>query len=399
MQELRQSPTEDSFVQDPYPFYEKARPGGDLFYWVDYDRITAVSNRSVNAFLRDRRWGREMPSPFRAEEPAHLKEFYRLEHNSMLELDPPRHTRLRGLVNRAFTSRNVAGLEPDIRQIAVSLIEELGGETPDLQKSFAERLPVLVIARLIGAPAEMAPELLRWSHAMVAMYQANRNTEAERGANSAASEFTSFVEDLIRDRRRHPRNDLISELIAARDESGKLNTEEMVSTCILLLNAGHEATAYALGNGIKAILECGIEVDHALRTENRARVVEEILRFDPPLHLFERHAKEDVEMFGHAFRKGDTVALALGAANRDPRVFEDAGTFLPDRRPGKHVALGAGIHFCLGAPLARLEISVALATLFQAFPKLSLVQTPRYADRYHFHGLTALRVSLGPRRG
>ena len=185
MQTFTQSPLDDEFVQNPYPFYERARAAGDLFYWSDYKRVCAISHRAVNAFLRERNWGREIPKELRRPPPPHLEPFARLELTSMLELDPPEHTRLRRLVNRAFTSRNIAELEPEIDRLARDLLEPSTGDEFELMHGFAERLPVLVIARLLGVPDEMAGQFLSWSHAMVAMYQANRNLEIEKRAAAA----------------------------------------------------------------------------------------------------------------------------------------------------------------------------------------------------------------------
>ena len=396
LQSFSQSPADQDFIQDPYPFYRKARASGDLFMWADYDQLSAVSHRAVSRFLRDRRWGREIPPEFRQPPPAHLEPFTSLEQNSMLELDPPVHTRLRGLVNRAFTSRRINSLEPDIRDLATELIMAQDGACIELHRNFAERLPVMVIARLLGIEESMCSQLLAWSHDMVAIYQANRDHQAELRAASAAAEFTGFMRSQIEKKRASPANDLVSDLIAARDEDARLTSDEMVSTCILLLNAGHEATAYAIGNGIKAILESGQDPQQLLSPANRDATVEEILRFDPPLHIFERWAKEDQELFGVEFRRGDKVAVLLAAANRDPDVFDRPGEFIADRPASPHTSFGAGIHFCVGAPLARLELAVGLSTLFELFPNLAIARPPRYADRYHFHGLEELWVTIGP---
>ena len=392
MQNLNQSPVESEFVQNPYPFYDKAREFGDLFYWEDYGQICAVSFKSVNAILRDRRWGREVPEELKQEPLEHLKRHTRFERGSMLELEPPAHTRLRGLVARAFTSRRIAGLEPEIKELAESIVLNLGNREFELQKSLAERLPLLVIARLLGVPDEMADQLLSWSHDMVAIYQAKRNRQLEDQAETATIEFSKYIAQLVDDRRKKPRNDLISSLIAAEEAGQKLTDDEMISTCILLLNAGHEATAYSIGNGIKAIIESGEHANSILEPGQREATVEEILRYDPPLHKFERYAKIDLDAFGHRFRRGDIIALLLGAANRDPGNYSEPNRFRPRRKVSGHTSFGAGVHFCVGAPLARLEMAVALSTLFRVHPNLSLVEQPRYANRYHFHGLKALKA-------
>ena len=392
MRSLTQSPTDPEFVQDPYPFYDEARKSGDLFHWSDYDRICAVSFRSANALLRDRRWGRERPPEFRADAPDHLEPFMALERNSMLELDPPKHTRLRGLVSKALTSRQVAEQLPAIASLAEKLATGLADHEFEIQKHFAEKLPVLVIAGLLGVPAEMADQLLEWSHRMVAMYQAGRNRRAEDRAAEAAAEFSEYIRREIENRRVAPKDDLISSLIAAEEGGQRLTADEMASTCILLLNAGHEATANSIGNAIKAIIESGISSRKLFSDGAVGRTVEETLRYDPPLHMFERHAKQDMEFFGSEFKRGDTVAVLLGGANRDPAAYPNPDRFNPGREAAGHISFGAGIHFCVGAPLARAEIAVGLSKFFDRFPNPTFAETPKYADRYHFRGLEALKL-------
>lgn len=391
MEHLSQSPRDDAFVQNPYLFYARARQNGELFYWNDYEKVTAASHRAVNQLFRDPNWGREIPEEFCPSFKSKLAAFERLDRHSMLELDPPRHTRLRGLVMRAFTSRNVAALETDIRNLANALIDRLP-RCAELQKNYCELLPVMVIAKLLGVDSEMCPQMLHWSHQMVAMYQAKRNRDVEVRAEAAAVEFTAFIKGEIERRRTQPREDLISLLIEAEDRHGKLSNDEMISTCILLLNAGHEATANALGNGVKAIVESGLEPARILSAARRQQTVEEILRFDPPLHIFERIAKQDCQVFGEDFHRGDSVALILASANRDAAIWENPDMFWPQRQVLAHTSFGAGIHFCVGAPLARLELAVGLTTLFERLPKLSIVKEVRFADRYHFHGLEELWV-------
>ena len=388
MKRHSQSPTDPEFVQDPYPFYDRARSAGDLFWWNDYDMVCAVSHRAVMAALKDKRMGREAPKEFAPLVPKHVEPFYDVEAHSMLELEPPRHTRLRGLVLRAFTSRRIASLEPEIEGLAAELLSDTSSKPFDLLTTFAQPLPVTVIARLLGIPDENAESLLNWSNAMVAMYQARRTRAIEDAAVQATLEFKAYLSEVISEKRKAPQDDLISSLIAAEEDGQKLSKDELMTTVILLLNAGHEATVHTMGNGVKAMLENGC------RTVSPA-LVEEIMRYDPPLHMFTRWVYEDLDFFGHAFKRGDQIACLLGAANRDPAVFENPHAFDPNRAAAPHTAFGSGIHFCVGAPLARLELLVGLRVLFQTFPNLTIVQQPAYADLYHFHGLKSLMVRNG----
>ena len=202
----------------------------------------------------------------------------------------------------------------------------------------------------------------------------------------------AFIRSYVEQRRARPADDLITSLIEAEEAGERLTTDELITTCILLLNAGHEATVHTLGNGVKALLETGTPPS-ALAADAIAATVEEILRFDPALHMFTRWVYADVTVLGQAFRRGDQVALLLAAANRDPGVWTDPARFDPARPPKPHASFGAGLHFCVGAPLARLELVTALPILFSRLPGLRLAEAPRYADVYHFHGLRRLMVS------
>lgn len=388
-------PVDPGFYNDPYPAYHAIRAEVPVFRWEHYGIWCFARFEDVNALLRDRRFGRQILHVASREElgwaetPGHLKPFYDFESHSLLELEPPVHTRLRGLVNRSFLSRQVERMRPAITSLANGLIDrfESKGEA-ELLTAFATPIPVIVICDLLGVPAEMAQQLLAWSHDMVAMYQARRDRAVEDRAVKATVEFSRFMRDYVTERRRTPGDDLLSELIRAEEQGARLSEDELVTTAILLLNAGHEATVHALGNGIKCLLEQDIRsgIDEAC--------VEETLRYDPPLHLFTRYALEDLEYAGIRLRKGESVGLMLGAANRDPARFPEPDRFLPGREPNPQVAFGAGIHFCIGAPLARLELQVALPLLFARLPRLALSGQPTYRNAFHFHGLERLDVTF-----
>lgn len=390
MKALRQSPTDPAFVQDPYPFYETARAAGPFFRWEDYGLVCTGNAAAVNAIFRDRRFGREAPPERAPAIPPHLAPFYAVEAHSMLELEPPRHTRLRSLVLRAFTSRRIEALRPEIETLSHQLIDAFPQGPFDLLQHFGQKLPVIIIARLLGVPEEMEPDLLRWSNAMVGMYMAGRTRAAEDRAVAATEAFVAFMRGYVDARRKDPRDDLITSLIAAEEAGEKLTTDELITTCILLLNAGHEATVHSLGNGVKTVLETGSQA--ALHADPEA-AVEEVLRFDPPLHMFTRWAYEEVEVMGTTFQRGDQVALLLAMANRDPGPWDEPDRFDPSRPIKANVSFGAGLHFCVGAPLARMELQIALPILFRRLPGLHLTEKPVYADVYHFHGLKRLMVA------
>jgi cytochrome P450 len=392
MIKLNQSPSDPAFIQNPYAFYAKARRDTPVAYWEDYGMLAVFDHSTVHALLRDKRLGREVPADLRKPVPDHLQAFDVIEQHSMLEKEGDTHRRLRGLVLRAFTSRRIAALNDDIVEICADLIATFPKGDFDLISAYCTQLPVRVIARLLGVPEEHGDDLLRWSNAMVAMYQANRSRAIEDAANLAATEFSAFLHAYIETRRNDPRDDLITNLIAAEEDGVKLSTDELIGTCVLLLNAGHEATVHSMGNAVKTLLEHNTP-QGALDADAIADTAEELLRFDPPLHMFTRYAYEDIEVAGIPLKKGDEVALVLGSAGRCEKVWENASQFAPSKNSKSHVAFGGGIHFCVGAPLARLEMQIGLKMLFDACPNLKLAQVPVYADSYHFHKLEKLIVT------
>jgi cytochrome P450 len=391
---VRLDPRDPNFFNHPYPAYAAIRESSPAFFWEDYGFWCFAGFADVSALLRDRRFGRKMVESTSRDSKPHLAPFNALERHSMLELEPPEHTRLRNLVNRAFVSRSIEKLAPQIERLAHERIDAFASvRSADLVTEFAGAIPVAVIADLLGVPREMGHELVNWSHRMVAMYQFGANREVEQRAAEAARAFADYVRGFARARRGDLGDDLVSQLLIAESDGGKLSEDELVATVILLLNAGHEATVQAIGNGVKTMLDQEVDAREAFASEGAtAATVEELLRLDPPLHLFARYALEEVEFAGLRLRKGEQIGLLLGAANRDPARFPNPDVFDLTRTPNPHVSFGAGIHFCVGAPLARLELAVALPVLFARLPDLRLAEPPRYRDAFHFHGLEALRV-------
>lgn len=396
----RLDPHTQPFVQNPYAAYAVFHAEAPVFFWEDYGLWCAADFATVNRLLRDRRLGRERPKGYMSVAEgggrAHLADFDAVEACSMLELEPPAHTRLRTLVNRAFVSRQVERLRPRVEALAETLIDRIEADgQADLIPAFATPIPITIITEMLGVPSEHGEQLLDWSHRMVAMYMHGGGREKEERANRAAREFSDFVRRLLAEKRKAPGDDLLSLLISARDGEDKLSEDELVSSTILLLNAGHEATVHQIGNAVRTILaEGGASRRFFATPEETAATVEECLRIDPPLHMFTRYAYEEVEVAdGVTLKKGEEIGLLLGAANSDPVAFERPRDFLPARGDQKHVSFGAGIHFCVGAPLARLELQAALKVLFKRLPGLRLSAEPRYRDTYHFHGLERLEVT------
>ena len=398
---VRLAPTDPTFFQDPYPAYRVIRERCPVFFWEDYGFWCCAAMADVDALFRDRRFGRDVSGVASRETlgwpalPDHVRPFTDLDALSMLEREPPAHTRLRRVVQRAFVSRSIERLRPRVASLAHDFVDRFPAAGAfDLLRAFAEPVPVTIIAELLGAPAEDAPRLLDWSHRMVAMYRLDRNRAVEDAAVAATLEFSAYLRSALACRRVRPKEDLLSLLAFAAPDGEALSEDEIVSNAVLLLNAGHEATVHAIGNAVANILASGLDRGSLFATPDRtAATIDETLRFDPPLHLFTRYALEPVALHGVELAIGDRIGLLIGAANRDAAVFPDAERFDPLRSPAPHVAFGAGIHFCIGAPLARLELQVALPILFERRPGLRLAEPPQFADRFHFRGLRVLRVA------
>ena len=384
------------FVLDPYPQLAELRAQGQPIWHEDLGIFLAAKYKDANQVLRDRKLGRI----FKPKEPQDQWDTFNWLHaDSILDSEPPKHTRLRSLVMKAFNPKTIAALEPQIQAITNTLLAqaraklEAGGEF-DLIADFAEPLPVRVIAHLLGFP-ESEEHLLRpWSQAIVKMYEVSPSDIDRQEAQRASAEFAEYVENLMLERQSSPGTDLISELAIVEQDGEKLNAHELIATCVLLLNAGHEASVNGFGNGMVATLRNPEQLE-SLKSEPdqlAQTAVDEFLRFDSPLHLFERTATEDTEVGGVTIKKGQKIAAMLGSANRDEDIFENGNSLDLKRSPNPHIGFGAGIHFCIGAPLARLEMSTALPMLIKAFPKLELSQEPVLRPTFVLRGYEEVLV-------
>jgi cytochrome P450 len=321
--------------------------------------------------------------------------------NSLLENEPPAHTRLRRLIASAFARGHVERLRPRVRELAAGLADRVAdagsdGSPVDLIALYAEPLPVQVIAELLGVPQADWHLLRPWSNAIVKMYEYAVSPEQRDAAERASAEFVEYLRAMVAERRKTPSDDLVTSLIAETDvDGGKLTEDELITTCTLLLNAGHEATVNVVGNGVTALLNHPEQL-RALR-DGPALVpaaVEELIRYDSPLQLFERTAVADTEIDGVTVEAGTKIAALLGAANRDPAVFADADRFDVSRADNPHLGFGAGIHFCVGAPLARVELQSSLATLLRRFPALALAEMPQRRPEFVIRGVKSLPVTV-----
>lgn len=382
------------FLVDPYPHLAKLRNAGKPIWHEETQMFLAAKYEDANAVLRNKSLGRI----FKPREPeSEWSTFNWLHADSILDSEPPKHTRLRALVSKAFNKNIIESQRETINKIVDGLIEDIKkkGGNFDLIAEFAEPLPVKVIVAMLGFPEEEEYLLRPWSQAIVKMYEVNPSAEVQAAAKKAAGEFADYVQKLADERKVKPGNDLITDLVRVEEQGEKLNAHELVATCVLLLNAGHEASVNGFGNGMVALLER--EAQYALLRANpdglAATAVEEFLRFDAPLHLFERTATADTEIGGVEIKKGQKIASLLGSANRDENHFANADQMDITRDPNPHIGFGAGIHFCLGGPLARLEMGIALPKLVKAFPNMQIASDPVRRPTFVLRGYESVAIS------
>jgi cytochrome P450 len=387
-------------VADPYPSFRRARAQAPVQWHEGLGLWLAFTHAEANAVLRDRRLGRI----WRDKEPAERFGSFNLIHrNAILEMEPPDHTRLRRLISAAFARGHVERLRPWVQELANSLTDGLversgGGEPVEFLSGMADQLPVAVIAELLGVPEADRPLLRPWSNAIVKMYEYGRTAAVEESAERAASEFVAYLRELADERRQKPGEDLLSHLVGVRDAEGdRLTEDELVTTCILLLNAGHEATVNVSGNGLLALLR---HPDQLARLREEPALlptaIEELMRFDSPLQLFERTATEDVEIGGITVAAGAKIAALLGSANHDPAVFESPEELDVGRADNSHITFGAGVHFCIGAPLARVELQATFSALLERTASIELGGEPVRRPEFVIRGLAQLPVVLTP---
>ncbi len=394
----RFDPTDPAFLHDPYPTYARLRREAPLAWYAPWSAWIVTRHADVDALLRDRRLGRVMPERPKEADPTHAP-FAAIQAGSLLEIEPPDHTRVKQAVHDVFTPKHVRALQGRIEALVAGLLDGLEARSEreaDLLVDFAEPIPVTVIADLLGVPDADRGALLPWSKAIIGMFEPERTAAMEAVAVAAAAEFADYVRHLMEAKRRAPGEDLISRMVAMRDADGaRLSEGEVVANAILFLNAGHEAVVNVVGNGLLALLRHPDQLARLRADAGLLRpAIEEMMRFEGPLQFFERTVLEDLTFGGIAWPRGTKLVLYYAAANRDPDVFEDPDRFDVGRHPNPHLAFGLGLHYCIGAPLARLELGVAIGGLLRRFPELRLVgPEPTFVPKNVFRYLTALQVA------
>ena len=384
--------------EDPYPAYEALRalgpvaPLGGAYFVTGYAACDAILRNprmtAYDATLLDAHW-----TDWRSNRAVALFA------DSMLRHNPPNHTRMRRLAAGVFTARRVSALREVIEAQVDEVLDGMAGrDRADVVTDLAYPLPIAVICALLGVPAADRGRFRRLAEALTAVLEVRFDTEQAATAHAAALELEAYFAELIERRRAEPRDDLVTALAAAHDAGGdRLTADELMGNLALLLVAGFETTTNLLGNGLVLLLE---HPDHAKRLaaepERAPAYVEEVLRLDSPVQLTERFAGAPATVAGVDVPAGAELILLLGAANRDPGRFARATAFDPDRTDNAPLSFGAGAHYCLGAPLARLEAQVALPALLRRFPGIGLTAKPRRRPRLTLRGWAALPVRLGP---
>ena len=392
-----------AFLADPYPALGRVREATPIFrnpqtgVWM----LTRFSD--VYETLRDRRLGRAFDHLYSREElgrpepDSRWARFHQHEKWSLLSLEPPDHTRIRKLVSKVFTPRSVTALAPVVAGISQELIDrcrEMG--TFDLLADYSQLYSVAVVAEVLGVPRSDTQALLDWSHAIVKMYELSSSDDVKMRAEVAAGEYIDYTQALIDDKRRTPDDRLVSRLVQVSDGGDRLSTDEVICTTMVLMEAGHEATVNTMGNGMKALMTHRDQWRRLVTGEvDAATAVEELLRWDSPLQMFERWVLEPgTQIAGQSMAVGEEVAMLFGSAQRDPRRFDDPDRFDIGRGDPAHIGFGGGIHFCVGAALARHELAVALADLVANFPDVELAAEPVNHPTFVIRGLTALSLTV-----
>jgi cytochrome P450 len=386
-------PRSPEFRRNPYGHYELLRSHAPIYHWTTWNMVFLSRHADCTELLRDNRLGRG-PS---GEPPPDEAALAHMLNRWMLLMNPPDHTRLRGLVHKAFTPRMVEQLRGTAQSITDSLLDRVQAQGQmDLIADLAYPLPVTVIAEMLGIPESDRDTFHHWSDALARSLDLTDDSEVYRRASLAAAEFTEYLRELSARRRREPGSDLLSALVRVEEAGEGLSEDELYATCALLLVAGHETTINLIGNGTLALLRHPDQLrllqaqPYLIRT-----AIEELLRYDSPVQLTARVALEDIPYGDVTFPRGQEVAFLLGAANHDPTVFANPGQLDITREKNPHLSFGSGIHYCLGAPLARLEGQIAINALLRRMPNLQLaIENPTYRDNYVLRGLEALPVTF-----
>lgn len=386
-------PRSPAFRADPYPYYDMLRAFAPVFHWEAWNIWFLTRHEDCATLLRDNRLGHATGY---AGVPENQRPLVEMQAEWLLLKNPPDHTRLRGLVHKAFTPRIVEQMRAKIQEITDRLLDKVQDSgRMDLIADLAYPLPVTVICEMLGVPAADQDEFHSWSNDLARSLDLTDEAAVYDQAAEAAVVFRKYLEGLAAEKRARPGSDLLSMLVQVEEAGDKLTEDELYATCTLLFIAGHETTINLIGNGTLALLREPEQLARLLADKGLLRTaVEELLRYNSPVQLTSRVVFEEIVVGGQTIPRGSQVAFLLGAANRDPERFSEPNKLDIGREPNPHLALGGGIHYCLGAPLARMEGMIALETLLRRMPGLRLeTDEPMYRNNYALRGLESLPVT------
>ena len=379
------NPLSDEVATDPYAVYRRLREKDPVHRMRLVDAWVLTRYEDADAMLRDHQ-------RFAAEG----RRFHDTGLTTMLDIDPPDHTRLRSLVSRAFTPRSVSRWHERVQEITDRLLDAVADhDRIDLIAALGYPLPVTVIAEMLGVPAEDMDRFEGWSNDIALIVEPILSPAQVESVRRATEEIFAYFETIVEARRHEPRDDLVSALLAAEEEGDRLTREELLSTMLLILIAGNETTRNLIGNGMLALLRHPDQLQRLRDTpELLESAVDELLRYDSPVQLDGRVVREDLEMGGKRLRAGQKAIALLGAANRDPAAFQDPDTLDFERKEKSHLSFGRGIHYCLGASLALLEARIAFRCLLDRFVSIRLAAEPRHRDGIVLRGLESLWIEV-----
>lgn len=388
-----------ALVNDPYPIYRLLRENSPVSYVDSFDSYVVALYRDCTNILKDINYGKKAINYYNSNDlemqflAENSDKYPHIEQNSILTLNPPDHTRLRSLVSRAFTPRVIESLRPFVRSITSSIIETNNGRPFDVISTIAAPVPAYVIAKMMGVPDRDKDKFKQMSDDMILALDPTKGREELMKSIRAQYELALYFDRLIQLKANEPGDDLTSSLIKVEDTGSKLTHSELLTMCILLLSAGHETTTNLIGNGFYTLLNHREQMEILKNDRSTLKNgIEEMLRFESPVQLTSRIAPENVIIEGVEIERGQRIITLLGSANRDPEANEDPDSFNVERKNVKHLSFSEGIHFCLGAPLARMEAEVVFDLLLDRFPKARIAGEPKWKENITMRGLESLVI-------
>ena len=389
--------TDEEFINNPYPYLKELREKSPLHLDTESGLVLVTHFEDVKNIQKSKNFSSSEPVNYQRKEKVIVDKkdyefFWRTEEFNLLNLEGTIHSELRGLVAKAFSNRQVQELRPFMEKKSQDLLEEINRESFDLLADYAQPYSISVIGELLGVPEEDYDKFLYWSHAIVKMYDLKVSDESALEAENAAKEFYNYMNDLIDSKNADPQNDMISRLSQVSENDQKLTRDQIICTVILLLNAGHEATVNTIGNSITALNQNNIGTKDLHKKFEIKDIIEELIRWDSPLQFFQRWVLEDTELSGYELTKNSKVAILLGSANRDDLAFNEAEKIDFKRQNLSHTSFGGGVHFCLGAHLARLELEVSFQNLFNY--DVQLLSNPERTGAFGIRGFKNIPVKI-----